>query len=178
VLGVVGWIDLTFADVASALEKLAGGALVGIRHQVQDEPDPSWLLREDVQHGIAAVGEAGLAYDLLVRPAQLPAAIETARRHPGMRFVVDHVAKPPIRDGDTAEWARGLEQLAGLPNVSCKLSGLVLEADWEAWRPDEVVSYYRRARARACGGRGSRRKGACCRARRQRVASVPAVDRR
>lgn len=145
VLGVVGWIDLTDPDAAGTLAGLAGGALVGIRHQVQDEPDPAWLLRPDVQRGIAAVGEAGLAYDFLVRPPALPAAIETARRHPGMRFVVDHVAKPPIRDGDTEEWARGLAELAGLPNVSCKLSGLVLEADWGAWRAEELVPYYRRA---------------------------------
>ena len=145
VLGVVGWIDLTDPDAAGTLAGLAGGALVGIRHQVHDEPDPAWLLRPDVQRGIAAVGEAGLAYDFLVRPPALPAAIETARRHPGMRFVVDHVAKPPIRDGDTEEWARGLAELAGLPNVSCKLSGLVLEADWGAWRAEELVPYYRRA---------------------------------
>ena len=145
VLGVVGWVDLRAPDIARALDELAGGALVGIRHQVQDEPDPAWLLRADVQRGIAAVGDAGLAYDVLVRPAQLPAAIETAHRHPGMRFVVDHVAKPPIRDGDTVEWAHGLEQLAKLPNVSCKLSGLVIEADWGAWRADELVPYYRRA---------------------------------
>jgi L-fuconolactonase len=145
VLGVVGWIDLTAPDVASALDAIAGAALVGIRHQVEDEPDPAWLLRSDVQRGIAAVGDAGLAYDLLVRPAQLAAAIETARRHPGVRFVVDHVAKPPIRNGDTAEWARGLEQLAGLPNVSCKLSGLVLEADRGTCRAEELVPYYWRA---------------------------------
>jgi L-fuconolactonase len=145
VLGVVGWVDLTASGVAAALEELAGGALVGIRHQVHDEPDPAWLLRPDVQRGIAAVGDAGLAYDLLVRPPQLPAAIETARGNPGMRFVVDHVAKPPIRDGDTEEWARGMAQLAELPNVSCKLSGLVVEADWSAWQAEEIVSYYRRA---------------------------------
>jgi L-fuconolactonase len=145
VLGVVGWVDLIDPDVASVLAALAGDPLVGIRHQVQDEPDPEWLLRADVQHGIAAVGDAGLAYDLLVRPQQLPAAIETVRHHPGMRFVVDHVAKPPIRNGDTEEWARGLAQLAGLPNVSCKLSGLVLEADWSAWQVEEIVPYYRRA---------------------------------
>jgi L-fuconolactonase len=145
VLGVVGWVDLTAPDVAAALEELAGGALVGIRHQVHDEPDPAWLLRPDVQRGIAAVGNAGLAYDLLVRPPQLPAAIETVRRHPGIRFVVDHVAKPQVREGDTEDWARGLEELAALPNVACKLSGLVTEADWGAWRPEELATYYRRA---------------------------------
>ena len=145
VLGVVGWIDLTDPDAAGALARMAGGSLAGIRHQVEDEPDLDWLLRADVQRGISAVGNAGLVYDLLVRPPQLPAAIETVRRHPDMQFVVDHVAKPPIRGGDTGDWARGLEQLAALPNVSCKLSGLVLEADWGAWRTDELVPYYRRA---------------------------------
>jgi L-fuconolactonase len=145
VLGVVGWVDLTARDVADALDELAGGALVGIRHQVHDEPDPAWLLRPDVQRGIAAVGEATLVYDLLVRTAELPAAIETARRHPGVQFVVDHVAKPPVRDGDTAEWANRLERLAELPNVSCKLSGLVTEADWSAWRAEELVRYFRDA---------------------------------
>ena len=145
VLGVVGWIDLTDPDATGLLDELGDGALVGMRHQVHDEPDAEWLLRAEVQRGIAAVGDAGLVFDFLVRTPQLPAAIETARRNPGVRFVVDHVAKPPVRDGDTAEWARGLEQLAALPNVSCKLSGLVTEADWATWRSDELVPYYRRA---------------------------------
>jgi len=145
VRGVVGWIDLTDPDVRGVLAALRGGRLVGIRHQVHDEPDPDWLLRSDVQRGIAAVGEAGLAYDFLVRARELPAALETARRHPDMRFVVDHLAKPPLRDGQTEEWARGLEALSALPNVSCKLSGLVTEADWGGWRRDELIPYLRRA---------------------------------
>jgi L-fuconolactonase len=120
VLGVVGWVDLT-SDA-----ELTG--LVGVRHQVHDEPDPQWLLREDVQRGIAAVGEAGLAFDLLVRARELPAAIETARRQPETRFVLDHVAKPPLRTGDLASWAAGVAALAELPNVTCKLSGLFTEA--------------------------------------------------
>jgi L-fuconolactonase len=98
-----------------------------------------------VQRGITAVGEAGLPYDLLVQTAGLPAAIETARRHSEMQFVVDHLAKPPIRSGDTTAWARGLEALSVFPNVSCKLSGLVNEADRHAWRSDELVPYHRRA---------------------------------
>jgi L-fuconolactonase len=145
VLGVVGWIDLADPEAADVLARLAGGALVGIRHQVQDEADPAWLLRPDVLRGIAAVGEAGLVYDLLVRTAALPAALEAARRHPSMRFVVDHLAKPPLREGDTTEWARGLEALSALPNVSCKLSGLVTEADWSGWRSETLVPYLRRA---------------------------------
>jgi L-fuconolactonase len=127
VLGVVGWIDLA-GDVEGQLGDL-GGTLVGVRHQVQDEPDPAWLLRADVQRGLATVGEAGLVFDLLVRPRELPAAVETARRHPSIRFVLDHVAKAPHTDRDA--WARGVRALAELSNVTCKLSGLFTEADPE-----------------------------------------------
>jgi L-fuconolactonase len=126
VLGVVGWVDLT-VDVPTQLAALEG-CLVGVRHQVHDEPDPGWLLRDDVQCGIAAVGEAGLAFDLLVRLRELPAAIETVRRHPETRFVLDHVAKRPPSPDDEA-WAEGVTALAELPNVSCKLSGLFTETD-------------------------------------------------
>ena len=101
-LGVVGWLDLT-ADVPGQLAAL-DGLLVGVRHQVHDEPNPEWLLRDDVQQGIAAVGEAGLVYDLLVRARELPAAVETAERHPATTFVLDHVAKRPP---DDAAWADG-----------------------------------------------------------------------
>ncbi len=110
---------------------LAGldGKLVGVRHQVQDEPDPRWLLRPDVQRGLAAVGVAGLAFDLLVRARELPAAVETAKRHANIRFVLDHVGKPPLRSGDLDAWAKGVAALADLPNVTCKLSGLFTEAE-------------------------------------------------
>ena len=120
ILGVVGWVDLT-DDVDGALD-----GLVGVRHQVEDEPDPRWLLREDVQRGIAAIGEAGLVFDLLVGEAQLPAAAETVRRNPGTKFVLDHVAKRPPED---AAWAKGVAALAELPNVTCKLSGVLTEFD-------------------------------------------------
>lgn len=127
VLGVVGWVDLT-GDVAAQLATLHG-PLVGVRHLVQDEADPEWLLRADVQRGLAAVGEAGLAYDLLVKPAQLPAAVETARRRPDVRFVLDHAAKRPA--GDDSAWRAGVAALAELPNVACKVSGLFTEHDPE-----------------------------------------------
>ncbi|HEX4254150.1 MAG TPA: amidohydrolase family protein [Streptosporangiaceae bacterium] len=128
VAGVVGWTDLTAPGVADRLAELAAPELVGIRHLVQDEPDPSWLTRPEVQAGLAAVGAAGLAYDLLVTPAQLPAAIETVRRQPGVRFVLDHGAKPPIRDAILEPWSRLIADLAAAPNVAVKLSGLVTEA--------------------------------------------------
>jgi L-fuconolactonase len=125
VLGVVGWVDLT-ADVERQLREL-DGRLVGVRHQVHDEPDPAWLLRDDVQRGLEAVAEAGLVYDLLVRTRELPAAVATARRHPHLQLVLDHVAKAPRSDRDA--WADGVRALAELPNVTCKLSGLFTEAD-------------------------------------------------
>jgi L-fuconolactonase len=122
VLGVVGWVDLT-GDVENMLD-----GLVGVRHQVEDEPDPRWLLRDDVQRNIAVVGEAGLVFDLLVREAQLPAAVETVRRNPGTKFVLDHAAKRPR---DDSVWAEGVAALADMPNVACKLSGLLTEFDPE-----------------------------------------------
>jgi L-fuconolactonase len=145
IAAVVGWTDLTDPGVAEALARLrelpGGDALVGIRHQVQDEPDPDWLLRSDVQRGIAAVGAAGLAYDLLVRTRELPAAAATVRSLPDVRFVLDHLAKPPIAAGGEAlvAWADGIRAIAAAPNVVAKVSGLVTEADWEAWTIDDLV---------------------------------------
>jgi L-fuconolactonase len=134
VLGVIGWVDLT-SDVERQLGDL-DGTLVGIRHQVHDEANPEWLLRADVQHGLAAVAEAGLVYDLLVRPRELPAAIETVRRHPDVRFVLDHAGKAPSSDREA--WAERVSALARLPNVTCKLSGLFTEADPEATVADAL----------------------------------------
>jgi L-fuconolactonase len=149
IAGVVGWVDLCDRSVSQTLGDLkrseGGSYLVGVRHQVHDEPDPEWLLRDDVQRGIAAVGEAGLVYDVLVRTRELPAALETVKRHPGMRFVIDHAAKPRIAAGEWDEaWERALAPIAGHPNVTCKLSGLVTEADWNAWTPQQLEPYVNR----------------------------------
>jgi L-fuconolactonase len=145
VLGVVGWVDLTDPDLPATLRDLSQAKLVGIRHQVHDEDDPGWLLRADVQRGLRSVGEAGLAYDLLVRPRELPAAHETAVRNHELTFVIDHLGKPPVATGDTRVWAEALAPLAELPNVACKLSGLVTEADWHSWETDQLTPYLRRA---------------------------------
>ncbi|MFL5778899.1 MAG: amidohydrolase family protein [Chloroflexota bacterium] len=143
--GVVGWVDLTAPDVADTLDRLrqlpGGDRLVGIRHQVQDEEDPDWLLRSAVERGIAAVGEAGLAYDLLVQPRELPAALETVGALPEVRFVIDHLAKPPIRDGEVQPWAELMEPFGELENAWCKVSGMVTQADWETWRPADLVPF-------------------------------------
>ena len=147
VAGVVGWVDLTATDVAATLEELLalpeGRWLVGVRHQVHDEPDPRWLLRDDVRRGLGAVGAAGLAYDLLVRPRELPAALEVARGLPDVRFVIDHLAKPRIAHGADPEWAERLAPFSELGHVSCKLSGMVTEAGWDRWRPDDLAPFVR-----------------------------------
>jgi L-fuconolactonase len=147
--GVVGWADLTDPGVADTIAELRSGPdgrwLVGIRHQVHDEPDPAWVARPDVRRGIAAVGASGLAYDLLVRAREMPAALETVRALPDVRFVVDHLAKPPIAAGAFQPWADLLRAFGALPNVWCKVSGLVTEADWTTGRPADLVPYVRHA---------------------------------
>lgn len=144
VAGVVGWVDLTATDVADALaglkERPDGGWLKGIRHQVHDEPDPRWLCRDDVRAGLTAVAEAGLVYDLLTKTPHLPAALETAQALPQLSFVVDHISKPLIGD-DLEPWASELRALAALPNVSCKLSGMVTEASWTDWKVSDLQPY-------------------------------------
>ena len=143
--GVIGWVDLTDRGVSGSLDALRGGPggewLVGIRHQVHDEPDPDWLLRPDVRRGLAAIEAAELTYDLLVRPRELPTALMVAREIAGLRLVIDHLAKPPIRSGATEPWASLLRPFGELPNVSCKLSGLVTEADPATWQVDDLAPY-------------------------------------
>lgn len=142
IAGVVGWADLNDPGLADVLASLTG-PLVAIRHQVQDESDPWWLARAGIRRGLATVAGAGLAYDLLITPRELPAALETAAALPELRFVLDHAAKPPIASGGWEPWAAQLRELAALPNVSCKLSGLVTEADWSGWTPADLLPYAR-----------------------------------
>ncbi|GAA1310726.1 amidohydrolase [Planotetraspora silvatica] len=144
IAGVVGWVDLT-GGVPDQVERLRGSTggelLVGIRHQVQDEADPEWIARSDVRAGLHAVAAAGLAYDLLVLVPQIPAALSVVRDMPGLRFVLDHAAKPPVSSGEFEPWASGLAELAKLPNVACKLSGLVTEASWTDWETPQIAPY-------------------------------------
>ena len=145
IAAVVGWVDLTAPDVAdriAALREATGGhRLRGIRHQVHDEPDPDWLRRPDVQRGIRAVGEAGMAYDLLLKLPQMPAAIATVAELEQVTFVVDHAAKPPIASGAREPWASLVRSLAEHDNVTCKLSGLTTEASWRSWMLDDLQPY-------------------------------------
>ena len=149
VAGVVGWVDLTDGWVGETLDRLrvmrGGDKLIGIRHQVHDEPDPDWLLREDVRRGLTAVFAHDLAYDFLVRTRELPAAIATARAFPHARFVLDHAAKPPIADGWSPEWADRIAALAACGNVWCKLSGLATEAAWNDWDAERLLPFVEHA---------------------------------
>jgi L-fuconolactonase len=145
VVGVVGWVDLTSADVSGQIELLRRGVggehLVGVRHAVADEPDPRWLLREDVDAAMRAVAASGLTFDLEITSRELPAADTLVRRHPDVRFVLDHGAKPPIAEGWSQRWADGVSALAENPHVWCKLSGLVTEASWSTWRTADLQPY-------------------------------------
>ncbi|MGB2633705.1 MAG: amidohydrolase family protein [Candidatus Acidiferrum sp.] len=138
ILGVVGWVDLCSRELRAQLRSFAGNAkLVGIRHIVQGEPD-GFLLRPDFLRGISLLEEFDLAYDILIYPKHLPSTVEFVRRFPRQRVVLDHLAKPPIKSGAIDGWARGIRELASFPNVYAKLSGLVTEADWGAWTPEDI----------------------------------------
>ena len=146
IAGVVGWVDLTDPAVRPTLAALKtspnGKWLVGIRHLVQDEPDPEWLLRDDVRRGLAVLAEFDLVYDLVIKPPQLPAAVRTVRDFPQLRFVVDHIAKPEIAKGGTPSWAGLMRQFGShRAHVWCKLSGMITEADWGLWTPDTLKPY-------------------------------------
>lgn len=131
IAGVVGWVDLTSPSVADEVP----GAMVGVRHQVQAEPDPvAWLRHADTDRGLDALAAAGLPFDLMITPGQFAAATDLVGRHPDLRFVLDHCGKPPIASGDLTGWRAGLTALALRDNVVCKLSGLVTVADHAAWQ--------------------------------------------
>jgi L-fuconolactonase len=142
ILGVVGWVDLRSPDVRSQLRSFAQNPkLVGIRHIVQAEPDDRFLLRPDFLRGISALEEFDLAYDILIYAKHLPVAAEFVERFPQQHFVLDHLAKPPIKSGEINSWADGIRRLAAFPNVFAKLSGLVTEADWQSWKPEQIAGY-------------------------------------
>jgi L-fuconolactonase len=138
--GVVGWVDLRSGRAADEIAAFAEHEkFVGVRHVVQDEADPRFLLGEAFVRGLRLLHQFGLVYDLLVYPHQLPAAVELAGLLPEQPFVLDHLAKPRIKTGELAEWRRDIEALAAHANVSCKLSGLVTEAAWRRWKREDFT---------------------------------------
>ncbi len=143
VVGVVGWTDLTATDLPDKLaELMADGPLVGIRHQALAEADPAgWLTRPDVQRGIRELTRLGLVFDFMIRPAHFEVALALARANPSQQFVLDHLGKAPIASGQLEPWASGLRQLAGEPNIVCKLSGLMTIADMQRWTYADIEPF-------------------------------------
>jgi len=140
--GVVGWVDLRSPDVEAQLERFRDRTkMVGVRHVVQDEPDEKFVLREDFMRGIGKLKAYDLVYDILIFPHQLPATIELVRRFPDQVFILDHIAKPHIKDKQISPWDNDFKKLASFENVSCKLSGMVTEADWHNWTAEDFRPY-------------------------------------
>lgn len=144
--GVVGWVDLTDSHLSHTIANLRsspeGAYLVGIRHQVHDETDDAWLARSEVQLGLSTVAEAGLVFDLLIRPRHLQITLNVAQDFPHLRFVIDHMAKPDIAGGDIETWRMAIHEFAGLENVACKLSGILTEAG-DNWTVEDLRPYVR-----------------------------------
>jgi L-fuconolactonase len=142
IAGVVGWVDLCSPDVPERLAFFSQfKKLRGFRHVVQTEPDDRFLLREDFCRGVACLSEFGFTYDILIYPKQLGAACEFVQKFPQQRFVIDHLAKPAIRAKEIDSWCAQISAIARHPNVFCKLSGLVTEADWRRWSADDCKPY-------------------------------------
>jgi len=140
--GVVGWVDLRAKNVEARLSHYAQfPVLKGFRHIVQDEPDPHFLLQPDFCRGIEALQKFGFTYDILVYPIHLEVAYLFASRFPEQPFVVDHLAKPYIKQQEIEPWASQMRKLASLPHVYCKLSGMVTEADWKHWHSRDFKPY-------------------------------------
>jgi L-fuconolactonase len=139
---VVGWVDLGSERVVEQLERFAEHPKFrGVRHVVHDELDDEFMLRKSFLNGLNQLKRFGLTYDLLLFPRHLPVASEMVRQFPDQLFVLDHIAKPSVRTGETEPWATDLKQLAQYPNVACKVSGLVTEAAWDSWKGEDFRPY-------------------------------------
>ncbi|HVH72664.1 MAG TPA: amidohydrolase family protein [Candidatus Dormibacteraeota bacterium] len=138
IAGVVGWIDLCSTEAAERIEFFSKfEKLRGFRHIAQSEPDDRFLVRDDFLRGVACLRQFHFAYDILIYPKQLPAAVELVTRFPEQRFVIDHLAKPEIKTKNRSGWATLMRQIAENPNVYCKVSGLVTEAHWKNWKKED-----------------------------------------
>ncbi len=140
--GVVGWVDLRAKKVERRLEHYAQEKIIkGFRHVVQDEPHVDFMMWSNFQNGISQLEKFGFTYDILIYPSQLHAALYTVQKHPNQKFVIDHIAKPNIKEGQIEDWKKGMKELAACENVSCKLSGMVTEADWKGWKQEDFTPY-------------------------------------
>lgn len=141
--GVVGWAPIASPEFPAVLEKMQPfGKLKGLRHVIQDEPDDRFILRPDFNAGIAMLRQYSMVYDILIFERQLPAAIAFADRHPNQIFVLDHIAKPRIRDHQLEPWRSNISEIARRENVYCKVSGMVTQADWSNWSEADLRPYF------------------------------------
>jgi len=141
--GVVGWAPLVNPAVGKDIEKFASRPkLKGLRHVLQDDPDDNYILRDDFDRGIRALRDVGLVYDILIYERHLPQTLTFVDRHPDQVFVLDHIAKPRIKDNVLEPWRANIRRLAERPHVYCKLSGMVTEADWQNWTADQLTPYF------------------------------------
>ena len=142
IAGVVGWVDLLSESVGERLRRFSQfRKLRGFRHILQSEPDDRFMMRKQFLHGIGCLAQYGFTYDILIYPRHLPIAVEFVQTFPEQKFVLDHLAKPPIKTGEINTWARDIRVLAAHPNVWCKLSGMVTEADWKSWNHFDFEPY-------------------------------------
>jgi L-fuconolactonase len=142
ILGVVGWVDLRDPELDNTLDDLKGNKkFKGVRHLIQDEPDVHWMLHPEVVRGLKKIFQAGLTYDLLIRPHQLENALRLVERLPETRIIIDHIAKPYVKDGLREPWASQMKELAKSPKIYCKVSGLITEADHQQWKSSDFVFY-------------------------------------
>ncbi len=140
--GVVGWVDLRCPSLAKQLEEFCSHPkLCGVRHVVQDEPEDHFLLGKEFTRGLRLLTECDLAYDLLIFPRHLRVACQLVDRFPEQRFVLDHMAEPSIKSGQISSWKTNIRRLAAHPNIYCKISGMVTEADWHSWQPTDFYPY-------------------------------------
>ncbi len=140
--GVVGWVDLRSNKLEERLKHYSKFDIVkGFRHVVQDEPDPNFIIGEQFKKGIALLHQYGFTYDILIFPKQLEATLQLVKEFPEHRFVIDHIAKPLIKDKEINTWETLITQIAGFPNVTCKISGMVTEADWNHWKYEDFIPY-------------------------------------
>lgn len=139
--GVVGWVDFRGVTIEERLNHFSSNKIIkGFRHVVQGESD-DFMLRKDFQNGISALKQFNFTYDILIFHRQLPAAIELVNQFPDQPFVIDHIAKPDIKSGDILSWKKGIQEIAKAENVSCKISGMVTEAEWKNWKTDDLKPY-------------------------------------
>jgi len=146
IAGVVGWVDLMSADVGRQLDELsAHQKFKGVRHLVESEPGDDWLVQPEVLRGLHRLANYGLSYDLLVHTRHLKYVPTVADSCPGLSLVIDHMSKPPIANGEITGWFNELKPVAANPNIQCKLSGLITEANWTTWTPNDLRPFVERA---------------------------------